>query len=119
MENFRDIVAALPKNKSSHPGLRLIECQLSMPFEWKAARRYGSSNGARCLAVDSGELAKNELPLWDSEILSRKNLMAVANQPFPKSLLSGAVHCNGGNALYLPKAENGLIKAPIIGVHLN
>ncbi len=78
---LRDLKYKLPEERRGHPGLKLLKLQLHIPFEWEVAHRYSEANNVPCLAIDSGNLARNELPLWKSEILSRKNLLKITDKP--------------------------------------
>jgi hypothetical protein len=78
---LRDLKHKLPEERRSHPGLKLLKLQLHTPFEWEVAHRYSKANNIPCLSIDSGNLARNELPLWKSELLSRKNLLKITDEP--------------------------------------
>ena len=78
---LRDLKHNLPEEKRDHPRLKLLKLQLHTPFEWEVALRYSEVNNIPCLAIDSGNLARNELPLWKSELLSRKNLLKITDEP--------------------------------------
>jgi hypothetical protein len=76
-----DLKHKLPKERWDHSGLKLLKLQLHTPFEWEVARKYNKANNVPCLAIDSSNLARNELPLWKSELLSRKNLLKITDEP--------------------------------------
>ena len=78
---LRDLKHKLPEERRDHPGLKLLKLQLHTPFEWEVAHRYSEANNVPCLAIDSGNLARNELPLWKSKLLSRKNLLKITDEP--------------------------------------
>jgi hypothetical protein len=78
---LKNLTYKLPRERGVHAGLKLLELQLHLPFEWEVAYRYSKANNVPCLAIDSGNLARNELPLWKSEILSRKNLLKITDKP--------------------------------------
>jgi hypothetical protein len=78
---LQSLINKLPKEKRGHNGLKLLELQLQMPLEWKMAYEYSKTRDIPCLAVDSGDLARNELPLWKNEILSKENLVKIINEP--------------------------------------
>ena len=78
---LRDLKYNLPEERRDHPRLKLLKLQLHTPFEWEVALRYSEVNNIPCLAIDSGNLARNELPLWKSELLSRKNLLKITDEP--------------------------------------
>ncbi len=71
----------LPEEKRDHSRLKLLELQLQIPFEWEVASRYGKANNIPCLPIDNSELARKELPLWKSEVLSSKNLLKITYEP--------------------------------------
>ena len=78
---LRNLKYKLPEKRRSHSGLKLLKLQLYIPFEWEVGSIYGKANNVPCLAIDSGNLARNELPLWKSEVLSRKNLFKITDEP--------------------------------------
>jgi len=78
---LRDLKYKLSEERRDHHGLNLLKLQLHIPFEWDVANRYSKANNVPCLAIDSGNLARNELPLWKSELLSRKNLLKITDEP--------------------------------------
>ena len=78
---LRNLTYKLPEKRRAHTGLKLLELQLRLPFEWDVAYRYSKANNVPCLAIDSGNLARNELPLWKNEVLSRKNLLKITDEP--------------------------------------
>ncbi|PXF60340.1 MAG: hypothetical protein C4B58_00420 [Deltaproteobacteria bacterium] len=78
---LRDLKYKLPEERRNHPGLKLLKLQLHTPFEWDVAHKYSKANNVPCFAIDSGHLARNELPLWKSELLSRKNLLKITDEP--------------------------------------
>ncbi|RPI51039.1 MAG: hypothetical protein EHM49_07710 [Deltaproteobacteria bacterium] len=78
---LRDLKHKLPEERRGHSGLKLLKLQLRIPFEWEVAHRYNKANNVPCLAIDSGNLARNELPLWKNELLSTKNLLNITDEP--------------------------------------
>jgi len=78
---LRDLKYKLPEERRNHPRLKLLKLQLHTPFEWEVAHKYSKANNVPCFAIDSGNLARNELPLWKSELLSRKNLLKITDEP--------------------------------------
>ncbi|MDL1958914.1 MAG: hypothetical protein LWX01_10500 [Deltaproteobacteria bacterium] len=78
---LKNLIYKLPKERRIHSRLKLLELQLHLPFEWEVAYRYSNINNIPCLAIDSGNLARNELPLWENEVLSRKNLLKITDEP--------------------------------------
>ncbi len=81
LQHLWNLIDSLPKERKIHSRLKLLEYQLSMPFEWKTTQRYSKVNNISCVAIDSGDLARKELPLWERNILSRRNLLRVTNEP--------------------------------------
>ncbi|OPL16211.1 MAG: hypothetical protein AVO38_09105 [delta proteobacterium ML8_D] len=71
----------LSEEKRRHSRLKLLELQLQIPFEWAVAYEYGKANNIPCLPIDNSDLARNELPLWKSEVLSSKNLLKIIQEP--------------------------------------
>lgn len=76
-----DLKYKLPEERRGHSGLKLLKLQLHVPFEWEVSHKYNKANNVPCLAIDSGNLARNELPLWKSELLSRENLLKITDEP--------------------------------------
>ncbi len=81
LEKLRDLVLGLPEENRGHARIRLLERQIRMPYEWTAARDYARRHGKTCLAVDSDELAREELPQWEHTLLTRENISALVNEP--------------------------------------
>ncbi len=71
---LRKGVRQLPAQNRGHARIRLLRRQIKFPFEWSAAREYAKKRGISCLAIDSEELAKRDLPVWEDELLSPDNL---------------------------------------------
>ena len=69
-------LAGLPPGAAGHPAIRMIAAQIALPFEYRAARDYGRSNGAKCLPLDLGELSRRHLPRY-GELLSPANLQGL------------------------------------------
>ncbi|MBW2350180.1 MAG: hypothetical protein JRF20_03190 [Deltaproteobacteria bacterium] len=101
--HLRKLKYKLPEERRGHPRLKLLKLQLYIPFEWEVAYRYGKANNVPCLAIDSGNLARNELPLWKSEVLSRKNLLKITDEPdFDLDNHFKECHSQAKNALVAP-----------------
>ncbi|MDA8161894.1 MAG: hypothetical protein M0022_03175 [Desulfobacteraceae bacterium] len=66
--------ALLSEKERAHPGLRLLELQIGIPFEWGVSVRYGGERGVRVLAIDSGRLSREEIPFWEERLLCLENL---------------------------------------------
>ncbi len=52
-----------------------------MPFEWETAQIYSKRYNIPAIAIDSSALAKEELPLWQHELLTECNLNQLVQQP--------------------------------------
>ncbi|GEM_PF-4057752 len=57
-----------------HPQVRLIRRQISMPFEWRTASAVAGDVDLPCVPVDSGVVARRELPCWHDQLLSARNI---------------------------------------------
>ncbi len=79
-ERLRRILDAVPEARN-HYRVELLRRQLSMPFEWTVSSSYASVRGIRCMAVDSGALAREELPSWMDTLLTEDNVRALASLP--------------------------------------
>ncbi|MGQ9745934.1 MAG: hypothetical protein ACUVQV_08205 [Dissulfurimicrobium sp.] len=80
---FYKNIAPLAKKERLHSGLKLLKLQIMMPFEWQVARYYGKEKGIPVLAIDSGDIAKNEMPSWENMLLSTENINnIVKSEPF-------------------------------------
>lgn len=75
------LVDSLPQDRKAHSRLKLLEYQLCMPFEWEVAQRYSEVKKILCIAIDSGNLARRDLPLWERDILSEENLLKITSEP--------------------------------------
>jgi len=73
-------LASLPPGAAGHPAIRLIAAQISLPFEYRAARDYGRRNRARCLPLDLGAVSRRHLPRY-GELLSPDNLQGLLETP--------------------------------------
>lgn len=75
------VSSQLPGDRRGHAHLQLLKRQLLMPFEWVISCAYAASRGIPCLAIDTGAVAKEELPTWRHEVLSEKNLQTLTSEP--------------------------------------
>jgi len=66
----------LPKERQNHPRIQLLERQIRLPFEWAEAVAYGKRRKIPVVPVDTGELAKRDLPRWEVDLLSKANLLS-------------------------------------------
>ena len=57
--------------------LELLKRQISMPYEWQVAKSFAVERGVRVVPIDISELSKMELPLWEEELLSEKNIKCI------------------------------------------
>lgn len=79
---YKDI-ALLTEKERMHSGLKLLEFQIRIPFEWQVASRYGNEKDIPVLAIDSGNIAKNDMPFWEKTLLSIENIgNIVKSEPF-------------------------------------
>jgi len=74
LDRLAQVVQGLPVSKRRHLKIQLLERQLSMPFEWSTAKKYGEIGAIPVVPVDSGTISRRELPLWYVELLSEENL---------------------------------------------
>lgn len=56
-----------------HPEIQLIQRQLALPFEYRAALRYGRQTPAALLLIDSSEVSSAYLKTWP-ELIATDNL---------------------------------------------
>ncbi len=81
-QRFQDLLREIPEKCRRHPRIVLLERQISMPYEWMCAMEYAEDRGGiKCLAVDSDELAREQLPLWEETLLTRENLLSLIQEP--------------------------------------
>lgn len=76
-----EITKDWPRPKRCHAALRLLRLQLTMPFEWEISRSYGKKHNIPVIPIDSSTLAREELPLWQNELLTEYNLSQLVQQP--------------------------------------
>ncbi|MGB9497337.1 MAG: hypothetical protein ACKVE3_05650 [Dissulfuribacterales bacterium] len=81
LHRLKDLTCRLPEERRSHAGLKLLNLQLRLPFEWDTAYRYSKIHNIPCLSIDSGDLARKELPLWKNRLLSMENLIKITDGP--------------------------------------
>lgn len=70
-----------PGEKRRHGAIELLRLQLKMPFEWEISRVYGKKHNIPVIPIDSSALAREELPLWQNELLTEYNLNQLVQQP--------------------------------------
>lgn len=75
------IIKDWPAIKRRHSAIELLRLQLKMPFEWEIGRFYNKKYGIPLIPIDSSELAKEELPMWQHELLTEYNLHQLVRQP--------------------------------------
>lgn len=78
---LEEALAALPPEVSGHPAILMVAAQITLPFEYRAARDYSRRYGARCLPLDLGGLSRRHLPAYSRVLLSPANLQALAAEP--------------------------------------
>ncbi len=83
----------LPARKRGHPQVKLLKRQITMPYEWSIAKRYADCENIPCLTIDSGELAKKELPCWEKTLLAADNVKFLVKEPW-FSLESHFLECH-------------------------
>ncbi|OCC16567.1 hypothetical protein DBT_0385 [Dissulfuribacter thermophilus] len=76
----------LPKELLDCPKLELLRRQINTPYEWRVALEYSSQKGVRLLPIDVGDLSRYELPTWEHELLSRKNIEYISKNIDLKSV---------------------------------
>lgn len=75
---LEDRLARLPKERRNHPRIRLLDRQIRLPFEWAEAVAFGKRRKVPIVPVDTGDLAKKELPFWEDDLLSEANLRSLS-----------------------------------------
>lgn len=75
------IIKDWPQVKRRHAAIELLRLQLNMPFEWEIGRLYSITHAIPLIPIDSSALAKEELPLWQHELLTECNLNQLVQQP--------------------------------------
>lgn len=68
----------LPPWAAGHPAIKQVAAQISLPFEYRAARDYCRQQGIRCLPLDLGGLSRRHLPQYGKELLIPANLRALS-----------------------------------------
>ncbi len=69
----------LPARRRGHALIRLMTRQLRLPWEWQTASRWARRHEIRCIPVDTGEIARAELPAWHRELLGVSNLELITS----------------------------------------
>ena len=69
----------LPAGRRGHALIRLMTRQLRLPWEWQTASLWAKRHEIRCMAIDTGEIARAELPAWHRELLGVSNLELLAS----------------------------------------
>lgn len=83
LSTFYKNTEQLTKKERAHSGLKLLKLQIMMPFEWRAAMCYGKREDIPVLAIDSGVVAKNDMPFWKNRLLSPENICnIIKSEPF-------------------------------------
>jgi len=78
---LKKAVRRLPLKERAHPQIRLLKRQISMPYEWSVAKEYSEAAGIPCIAIDSGFLARTELPDWQNTLLTPQNIKFLVKGP--------------------------------------
>jgi hypothetical protein len=69
-----------PRLAHRHPEVVRIRRQICLPYEYRAARKYASSRGARIVLCDSSAFSGRCLASWP-EMLSWENLLSILSGP--------------------------------------
>ncbi len=72
-EKFHLVLSRLNIKWPLPPVLELLRRQLSTPYEWTTAEKYGVQHGIRVIPVDTSTLSRKELPSWERYLLTVKN----------------------------------------------
>jgi hypothetical protein len=80
LQRLERLVRSLPPGRRNHHRIRLIRETLRIPFEFTAARAYADRHGLPCHLVDLNRISRENLPLFDSEIVNPKNLGIVVRE---------------------------------------
>lgn len=70
-------LAGLPPGAAQHLAIRRLAAQVALPFEVRAARDWSRQHGTPWRPLDAGRLARQHLPRYGAEFLSRENLLAL------------------------------------------
>jgi hypothetical protein len=68
----------LPPGAAGHLAIRRLAAQVALPFEVRAARAWSREHGAPWRPLDVGGIARQHLPRYAAEFLSRENVRALA-----------------------------------------
>ncbi len=80
IEALERVLESVPEARG-HFRIELLRRQLAMPYEWTTSLKYAESHSIPCLAIDSGKLAKKELPLWMDQLISGRNIKHLVSEP--------------------------------------
>lgn len=94
----------MPKRR--HGAIELLRLQLKMPFEWETAQIYGKRYKIPVIAIDSSALAKEELPLWQHELLTEYNVNQLVQQPHLNLETYFADHYHMAQQILCPEQTN-------------
>ena len=53
-----------------------------MPYEWTTALAYAKYAHIPCLPIDTGKIAKQELPKWQNSLLTIENVKFLVKEPW-------------------------------------
>ena len=87
-------LAELPPGARGHLAIRRLKAQVEMPFEVRAARDWGRAKGVQWRALDLGDLARRELPRYETELFSVDNLRGLlgTEDGFLEDWVAGEYH---------------------------
>ncbi len=72
------VLETFPPAAKTHAAVQLLRFQLIMPYEWTSSSSYAQEKGIECIPVDDSHIARKELPTWESELITRQNIMGLA-----------------------------------------
>jgi len=68
------------KHALTHPEIKAVRRQLTLPFEYRAACRYGRDSGTDWILVDSSPFSRKMISTW-VEMITRENLASLLSLP--------------------------------------
>lgn len=81
LKKFNTARQSLPSYRRYHFRMELLKRQLNMPFEWQTACAYANRSQIPCIAIDSSDIARQELPTWEQELINENNLLLATSEP--------------------------------------
>jgi hypothetical protein len=83
LEKLERLLQEFPAQAREHPNTRLIGEALRLPFEYLASELHCFENGIPLHLMDLNWISREELPLYEEEILTRENLAALLSLEGP------------------------------------